>query len=213
TADGEKHWADAVILATPAFVTSDLVSPFAPELSQALAGIRYVSTATVTLAYRQPEVGNPLQGVGMIVPRRENRRISACTMTSTKFSPRAPEGHVLLRCFVGGPGREEQVERSDEEIIADARAELAALMGIRAEPVLARVYRFIKGNAQYDVGHLDRVAQMHAMSGETPGLYLTGSAFEGIGLPDCIHQGQQAAERVISFLNNPRGTLPRQATG
>jgi oxygen-dependent protoporphyrinogen oxidase len=202
TSDGEKVTVDALILATPAYVSSSLVSTFAPELSQALAGIRYVSTATVTLAYRQSEVGNPLQGTGMIIPRRENRRISACTMSSTKFSSRAPAGHVLLRCFMGGPGKEEQVERSDREIIADARSELSALMGVHAEPVMARVYRWVKGNAQYDVGHLERVSQMHEMCKETPGLFLTGSAYEGIGIPDCVHQGQQAAEKVISFLNS-----------
>jgi oxygen-dependent protoporphyrinogen oxidase len=145
-------------------------------------------------------VGNPLPGVGMIIPRSENRKISACTMSSTKFPIRAPEDHVLLRCFMGGPNKEELVERSDAEIISDTRAELAALMGIHAEPVIARVYRWIKGNAQYDVGHLERVGQMHAMCAQTPGLFLTGSAYEGIGVPDCIHQGQQAAEKVMAFL-------------
>jgi oxygen-dependent protoporphyrinogen oxidase len=136
----------------------------------------------------------------MIIPRRENRKISACTMSSTKFSSRTPEGRVLLRCFVGGPGKEDLVERSDDAIIADVRAELSALMGVHAEPEMVRVYRWIKGNAQYDVGHLERVSQMHAMCAVTPGLFLTGSAYEGIGVPDCIHQGQQAAEKALAFL-------------
>ena len=199
-AKGESIQADAVVLATPAFVSSHLISGFLPELSRVLETVRYVSTATVSLAYRQSDVGNPLNGVGFIVPRRENCRISACTITSTKFSYRAPDGRVLLRCFMGGPGHEAVVERSDAELIADVRAELAALVGIRAEPILARVYRWIKGNAQYDVGHLERVKKMHAICAETPGLFLTGSAYEGIGVPDCIHQGQQAAEKVLIFL-------------
>jgi protoporphyrinogen/coproporphyrinogen III oxidase len=209
--DGGTVRADAVVLATPAFVSAGLVSPFSPALGQALAGIRYVSTATVSLAYQNLGTDNPLGGVGFIVPRREKRRISACTMSSIKFSERAPKGGLLLRCFVGGPWREEAVEpqHSDDEIINDVRSELEALLGIRAEPVVARVYRWIKGNAQYDVGHLERVKGMHEMCAKTPGLFLTGSAYEGIGVPDCIHQGQQAAEKAITFL----ATQPSRVTG
>jgi oxygen-dependent protoporphyrinogen oxidase len=200
TMDGEILPADAVVLATPAFISSQLIAGFAPELARGLAAIRYVSTATVSLAFRRSELSRFTDGVGFIVPRRENRRIAACTITSTKFAGSAPEDHVLLRCFVGGPGHEEQVERSDAEIIADVRAEVAALLGVVAQPVLARVFRWIKGNAQYDVGHLERVAQMQAACAQFPGLYLTGSAYEGIGVPDCVHQGQQTAEKVAGFL-------------
>jgi oxygen-dependent protoporphyrinogen oxidase len=176
------------------------VAPFAPRLAHALSGIRYVSTATVSLAYRKADLGNRMNGVGFIIPRSEKRKITACTMSSIKFANRAPEGQVLLRCFVGGPGKEEAVFHSDEEIIADARAELAALLGVQAEPVMARVYRFIKGNAQYDVGHLERVKGMHALCAENPGLILTGSAYEGIGLPDCVRQGQEAAGKAVEYL-------------
>lgn len=202
TASGETFQADAVVLATPAFVSAELVCTFAPKLAEALETIRYVSTATVSLAYRQSEVGNPLNGVGFIIPRKENRRISACTVSSTKFAQRAPQGQMLLRCFVGGPGHEDEVAQSDAELIGAARAELAALLDLHAEPVLGRVYRWKKGNAQYDVGHLERVKAMQALCQETPGLFLTGSAYEGIGVPDCIHQGQQAAEKVFAYLRN-----------
>ena len=198
TSGGETLNVDAVVLATPAFVTADLISRFVPNLSRALGTIRYVSTATVSLAFRQSELGDPLKGVGFISPKKENCKISACTMTSTKFANRAPDGQVLLRCFVGGPWHEEVLEHSDAEIIAGVRSELAALMGVQAEPVLARVYRWPKGNAQYDVGHLDRVKEMHKMCPR--GLFLTGSAYEGIGIPDCVHQGQLAAEKVLAFL-------------
>lgn len=211
--DGSSLLADAVVLAAPAFGSASLVRPFAPALSTALDGIRYVSTATVSLAYRTADVGeNPLHGIGFIIPHRENRRISACTMSSIKFAHRAPEGQVLLRCFVGGPGREEAVEQhTDAEIIAAARAELADLMGIQARPVLARVYRWIKGNAQYDVGHLERVKEMHQMCAAFPGLVLTGSAFDGIGIPDCVHQGQQAAEKVLAYLGDPQAHAVSEA--
>ena len=198
--NGRQTFADALILAAPASVSARLTAPFAPELSRGLAGIRYVSTATVSLAYRRSEWTTPIQGVGFIAPRRENRRISACTMTSTKFGHRAPEDKVLVRCFIGGPGREEALDKSDGEIIADARAELNQLLGVQGAPVLARVYRWPAGNAQYDVGHLERVRQMHNLCADFPGLYLSGSAYEGIGIPDCVHQGQQTAAKVLAFL-------------
>jgi oxygen-dependent protoporphyrinogen oxidase len=203
TSDGREFWADAVILAAPAFTAARLTAPFAPDLAQVLSNIRYVSTATVSLAYLQPDLNRMQGGVGFIVPRNENRRITACTASSIKFSNRAPQNKVLLRCFVGGPGNEQAVERSDEEIIADVRAEMASLLNITAEPTFARVYRWEKGNAQYDVGHLERVKQIHVLSDEQPGLFLCGAAYDGIGIPDCIHQGQQAAEQAVEYLAEP----------
>ncbi len=199
-ADGETTLADAVILTTPAYVSARLVSRFAPRLAHALESIRYVSTATVSLAYRKADLPRPLEGSGFIVPRGEKRSISACTWSSSKFSNRSPEDSILLRCFVGGPGHEELVEYDDSRLVSQARGELADLMGLKATPLLAKVYRWIKANPQYDVGHLERVSQMHASCAKIPGLFLAGSAFEGVGIPDCIHQGQQAAEKVLDYL-------------
>jgi len=107
---------------------------------------------------------------------------------------------VLLRCFVGGPGREELVELSDEELLALVRRELSEIMGLRARPVLTRIFRWRKGNPQYDVGHLDRVKEMYGLCATQPGLFITGSAFEGVGLPDCIRQARRTAERVLAYL-------------
>ncbi|HVN55421.1 MAG TPA: protoporphyrinogen oxidase [Anaerolineaceae bacterium] len=202
-ADGTGRPADAVILAGPAFVSSSLVEGFAPGVAQALDRIRYVSTATVSLAYPTAKIGNPFDGIGFIIPRGEKRRISACTASSTKFPDRAPARHILLRCFVGGPGYEEMVDLEDSEIVRIAREELADLLGIRAEPALARVYRWPKGNPQYDVGHLERVKELHALCAEWPGLFLAGAAYEGVGVPDCIHQGNQAAEKALAYLARP----------
>ena len=202
-ADGAVRSADAVILAGPAYVSSTLVAGFAPGLARALDQIRYVSTATVSLAYPTAEVDDPFDGIGFIIPRGEKRRISACTASSIKFSERAPAGHLLLRCFVGGPGHEELVELDDVEMIAMVREELAELLGIRAEPSLARVYRWPKGNPQYDVGHLERVKELYTLCAELPGLFLAGAAYEGVGVPDCVHQGSQAAEKALAFLAQP----------
>jgi oxygen-dependent protoporphyrinogen oxidase len=200
TACGGTLDADAVICATPAFVTSDLLTRLDPRLSAALNAIRYISTATLSLAYRKSDIGGDLNGFGFVVPRKERRDLTACTWTSTKFNHRAPEGMVLLRSFVGGPGQEEIVDRSDDEILEVVKSELAQIMGLHAQPVLTRLYRWRQANPQYDVGHLDRAAEMHALSAQTPGLFLTGSAFEGVGLPDCVRQGQQSAEKVIEYL-------------
>jgi len=192
--------ADAVILATPAYEAARLCAPFAPDLESQLREIRYVSTATVSLGFRKADIRRPFQGFGFVIPRKENREISACTWTSFKFDYRAPQEAVLLRCFMGGPGKEEQVALSDEEMLGAARRELARLMGLRAEPVVARIFRWEKANPQYDVDHLARVRRMMETSRQIPGLLLTGSAYEGVGVPDCIRQGQQAAENAAAYL-------------
>jgi oxygen-dependent protoporphyrinogen oxidase len=193
-ADGQVLVGDAVVLATPAYVAADLVAPFASELATGLRAIRYVSTGTVSLAYRRSEVGHPLNGFGFVIPRSERRWINACTWTSTKFSHRAPGDHVLLRVFFGGSRHPETVEWPNERLLAMVRDELRDIMGITARPVFIRVYRWPLATPQYDVGHLDRVARLEALC--PPGLYLTGSAYRGIGIPDCIRQGKETAARV-----------------
>jgi protoporphyrinogen/coproporphyrinogen III oxidase len=200
TADGAVYCGRTVVLATPAYVSGSLVSGLAPELSAALSAIRYVSTATVSLGYRAADVGGRLNGFGVVIPRSERRQISACTYTSTKFNHRAPVDGALVRCFVGGPGHEEMVDRSDTELLSICRQEVAALVGIAAEPVVSRIFRWYKANPQYDVGHLDRVATIRAMTGEQPGLFIGGSAFDGVGVPDCVRQGQQAAKWAAEFV-------------
>ncbi|GAB4407724.1 MAG: protoporphyrinogen oxidase [Anaerolineae bacterium] len=194
--DGRALDADAVVLATPAYVSATLLRPLNAELADRLAAIRYVSTATVSLGFAAADLSHPLNGFGFVVPRQEPTRLLACTWTSTKFTHRARPGTVLLRAFVGGPRREDLVALDDEALIALVREDLATIMGISATPILARVYRWPRGNPQYDVGHLERVAQIEALC--PPGLYLTGSAYRGVGLPDCIQQAQATAQRVLA---------------
>ncbi len=140
---------------------------------------------------------HPLNGFGFVVPRKEPTRLLACTWTSTKFTHRARPGTVLLRAFIGGPRREELVDLDDDALIALVREELRAIMGITAAPTVARVYRWPRGNPQYDVGHLDRMDEIEALC--PPGLYLTGSAYRGVGIPDCVKQGQATAQQVIAY--------------
>jgi protoporphyrinogen/coproporphyrinogen III oxidase len=205
--DGTQLDANAVVLATPAFVSADLLAGLTPRVSDALRAITYVSTATISLAFRKSDLHRPFMGHGLVVPKKEKRKISACTWTSFKFNNRAPDDNLLLRCFIGGPGHEDQVDLPDQEILELVRAELKDLLSIEAEPVLWRIYRWHKANPQYSVGHLDRVRAIHAQLGKLPGLYLTGSAYEGVGVPDCIHQGEQTAQKVMEYFSQSSSGL------
>ena len=197
--DGRELLADAVVLATPAFAAADLVEPMQPALAAKLRAIRYVSTATVSLGFRRGEFEHSLDGFGFVVSAREASLLMACTWTSTKFSGRAPDEHVLVRGFVGGPRHEDLVDLSDEALTQLVRKELRQVMGVAAQPVTARVYHWPQANPQYDVGHLERVQEIEAMAAANlPGLYLTGSAYRGVGIPDCIEQGQATAAAVVS---------------
>ncbi|GAB4432445.1 MAG: protoporphyrinogen oxidase [Anaerolineae bacterium] len=198
--DGEESiTTDAVVIATPAYVAARLVETFAPELAEQLRQIRYVSTATVSLGYRAADVAGQhnFDGFGFMIPKSENRQILACTWSSTKFNHRAPGGDALVRVFVGGDGREHLLDLPDDELVALARAELADIMELSAAPVVSRVFRWPKGNAQYDVGHLDRVAGIEAMAAAVPGLYFTGSAFRGIGIPDCVKSAIATVDQLL----------------
>ena len=201
--DGTSVLADVVILTTPAFVTADLIDSLNPSLGQALREIPYVSTATISLAYKRSQCPHPLDGYGFVVPRTEGRNIMACTWTSTKFPHRAPAGDVLIRCFVGGAGQEPLVHLDDHAMIRMIREELETIMGIESEPVLTRIYRWERGNPQYTVGHLERLAAIEGLIKGHPGLFLTGSAYYGVGIPDCIHEGTRIAQQALQFLNTP----------
>jgi oxygen-dependent protoporphyrinogen oxidase len=184
------------VLATPAFVSADIVRPLAPVAADLLGGIRYVSTGTISFGFRSDEAPNPLNGYGLVVPASAKRPINAITLSSVKFEQRAPEGYILLRAFFGGSRSPQSMELDDETLIATVRGELAQFLGIKAEPLFHRIYRWRRSNPQYDVGHLQRVAGIEAAL--PPGLYVTGSAYRGVGIPDCIKQGQDTAGKIAA---------------
>ena len=198
--DATTLHANAVVFATPAHITAGLVEGFHPSLAKALRAIPYVSSATISLAYWRRDVSHPLDGFGFLVGKHEGRRIMAATWTSTKFASRAPADGVLIRSFVGGAGREELVRLDDASLIQLVGEELGAVLGITSAPLLARVYRWERANPQYRVGHLERVDAMEQLLAPYPGLFLTGSAYRGVGVPDCIHQGTQTAQRLLATL-------------
>lgn len=204
--DGAALDADAVILATPSYAAADLVGESFPGLAHALRAIRYVSTATVSMIYRRSEVGTPLDGYGLVIPRSEQTWINACTLSSVKFRHRAPDEYLLLRCFVGGSRRPEALARDDDDLVRLAQSDLRAILGITAAPTLTRVYRWHNGNPQYDVGHLERIAALEALCPD--GLLLAGAAYRGVGVPDCIKQGREAAWQALNMVAATRHPLP-----
>jgi oxygen-dependent protoporphyrinogen oxidase len=192
---------DALILATPAYDAATLLEPLDDELSALLRGIPYASTATISLGFRQRDFSHRLDGYGFVVPRIEGRALLAVTWTSSKWSHRAPDDAVLLRAYVGGAGREAVLEQSDDGLVSLVRAELRAMMGITEVPVLARVYRWPRAMPQYLVGHLERLAAIDERLARWPGLFLTGAGYRGVGIPDCIHDALDTAERVRVYFD------------
>jgi len=185
-----------VILATPAFATSSMLRRTAPELATELADIPFVSTAIVTLAFDAGQIERKLDGSGYVSPRAEGGPVVACSWTSSKFTHRAPPGRVLLRLFIGRAGQEEVVNQSHDELVALARDEVAATMGAHGEPHLSRVTSWANALPQYNVGHLDRIARIEAAVETIPGLALAGASYKGVGIPDCIQSGWDAAEKT-----------------
>ena len=192
---------DAVVLAAPAFAVADLLEGIAPRLSVELLRIRYASSGTVALAYRKEDLQDQhdLDGFGFLVPKSEDRRITGCTWVSSKLGHRAPDDGVLIRGFVGGHAREEVVELPDDMLVQAVREDLAHVMGLTAKPLFSRIHRWRKGRPQFDVGHLDRVAKMESLADGYPGLHLTGSAYRGSSVPDCIRQAMETADRILGL--------------
>ncbi|MFQ5442744.1 MAG: protoporphyrinogen oxidase [Thermodesulfobacteriota bacterium] len=192
--------ADSVIIAAPAYAASKIIDGLDSGLSQKLLEIPYVSTATVSIAFKKKDIKHPLNGFGFVVPRSENRRIMASTWTSVKFENRAPEDSVLIRCFVGGSKNKELLSLSDARMTALVREELRDIMGITAEPLFSRVYRWMNSMPQYTVGHEERVKAIDEGAGKHPGLFLTGSAYHGIGIPDSVRNGEVTAKKALHFI-------------
>lgn len=192
--------AGAVVLAVPAFAAAELLDPTDADLAALLRGIPFVSTATVSVAFPPAIIRRLWIGYGYLSPRAEGGGVVACTWTSHKFPARAPRDASLLRFFVGRAGREDAVALDDEALKNVVRAELAAVLGIADEPYLWRIYRWPRSMPQYVLGHRERVARIEQRVAALPGLALAGASYRGVGIPDCITSGWNAADRVAPFL-------------
>ena len=188
--------ARAVILAVPAPRAIPLVQEPAPDVANTLSTIPFVSTATVLLGFRRADVRHPLDGYGLLVPRAEKLRTTAVGFFSTKFPGRAPEGHVLLRAFLGGAHDPEILNESDSALASLVQQEMADVLGLTGAPVLARVYRWPSATPQLEVGHLALMAELERELERVPGLFLTGSGLRGTGIPDTIGDATRVALRA-----------------
>lgn len=194
---------DGVILAAPSYEAGRLLTNIDPELATSLARIEHSGTAIVSVAYLRSQVAHPLNGMGVVVPAIERSPILACSFSSQKYEHRAPPGHVLLRIFAGGARHPELAEMPDGELVPLLLAELGKLLGIRGEPVYCRTAHWPRTMPQYHVGHKDRVQEIEYRVGALNTLRLAGNAYHGVGIPHCIHSGQQAAEAVLAALGHP----------
>ena len=210
TAAGETTDARAVVFATPAYVTSALTRDRDGELARLSGEIAYASAATVVIAFTREAIGHPLNGSGFVVPRAEHTGILAASWLSSKWPHRAPDDRVLLRTFIGGARDPRALERSDAELVALSLAALRPLLDVRGDPIFTRIYRWDRANAQHEVGHLARVSAIEDALARHPGLFVTGSGFRGVGIPDCIADGRATARSVVEWLQKQRG--PVEAT-
>ena len=198
--DGSSLESDSVILASPAPVSGSLLASLHPTLGSDLKSIPYASTATVTLAYRESDLPRALDGYGYVIPRREGRKALACTWTSTKFPHRAPEGYALIRVFVGRAGQD--IPWNENDLLELAKEELNLTLGVTAEPLLSRVFMWENAMPQYNLGHPEILKRIDAALETLPGIALAGNGYRGIGIPDCIHSGELAVERVLKFASS-----------
>ncbi len=195
--DDERY--DAVIVATPAHVAGELLDSVDRDLAHDLLEITYSSSMTVTLGYYKQQLAKLPHGFGFLVPRSEGKRMLACTFVHNKFPHRAPQDKGILRCFLGGARDEAVLALSDEEILQIVRGELRDIVKVNARPIFTRLYRWREAMAQYEPGHLARVAAIEKRVAEIPGLALAGNAYHGIGVPDCVRSGREAANKVAQL--------------
>jgi oxygen-dependent protoporphyrinogen oxidase len=192
--------ATAVILAVPAYAAGGILRGVHTGLAALCADVPYASTATVAFGYRREQIGHPMRGSGFVVPRVERNPLLAATWVTSKWPHRAPDGHVLLRGFLGGGRDPRRLDQDDDDLIDLAREALADVMSISGTPIFARLSRWTRQSPQYEVGHLERLAAVENHLARIPGLFVTGSGFRSIGIPDCIADAREAAARASAFV-------------
>jgi oxygen-dependent protoporphyrinogen oxidase len=188
---------DAVIVATPATAAAELLGMASAELASELGGIQYTSSITVNLGYDGSVRASLPPGFGFLVPRSEGKHMIAATFVHNKFPHRAPKDRALLRCFIGGAGNEQVLQAPDEEVVRIVREDLRQIIKVTADPLFNRVYRWKGAMAQYGVGHLERLQRIESLLQQLPGVVLAGNGYRGIGVPDCIRSGTEAASRAL----------------
>lgn len=198
--NGMQEKFQAVLMAVPAPSAAAMLRHFHPGLIEGLTHIPYTSSAAVALAYDRAELP---PGHGFLVPRSENRKLMACTFMHRKFPHRAPQGTQMLRCFFSSARMPDLHSYSNEALQQIAQQELKDILGLTATPTFAQTFRWERAMAQYETGHLERVAEMENILAAMPGFYVIGNSFHGIGIPDCIKSARQAVEQITSGVSQP----------
>ncbi|WP_010093687.1 protoporphyrinogen oxidase [Ornithinibacillus scapharcae] len=199
--NGEVIKAAAVLATTPHATLPEMFSQY--DFLKVFKDVPSSSVANVALAFDQSAIKQDIDGTGFVVSRNSDHRITACTWTHKKWPSTTPEGKVLIRCYVGRPSDQEVVDLSDEELTEIVLKDLNKTMNITAKPDFAVISRWKNVMPQYTVGHIERIAQVRsAASEQLPGVYFAGSSFEGVGIPDCIEQGEKAVHQVLDFLKD-----------
>lgn len=183
-----------LVVATPTWAAAELLEGFDAEIAALLRGVDYSSSLTAGLIYERAALPEKFAAFGFLVPGKERKHLVACTFVDQKFNHRVPEDKLLLRCFLGGAGHADELERSDEDLKQVIQAELRSLLGIRAEPMAFSVSRWHRSMAQYEVGHAERLRKLEAALRRHPLLFLAGNGYQGIGIPDCIRTGKLASQ-------------------
>ena len=201
--DGRVFESDVAILANPAWDAAKLVASFAPGLSRRLERTRGSAAGSVYLAFRRDNVSHPLDGTGFLAPRSDKGLVTGCTWMSSKWPERSPANYVLLRAFLGWSGDDSFLDYADSELVEIATETLRPLLGLRGSPDRFWVHRWPEGMPQYKVDHTDWLEALDRELAAFPDLFLCGSSYRGIGVPDCVRQGRDTAQRVLIFaLNN-----------
>src|SRR6266568_2362678 len=198
TPRGPEHF-DSVIFATPARIASKMLAAIDAQLSEDLGKVEYSSSVTVTLGYEREQLKKCPPGFGFLIPRSEGTRMLATTFVHTKFPFRAPDNKALVRCFLGGANDQGVLKLSDEEITAVVRKELKQIAGLEADPWFVKVYRWDRSMAQYTPGHLERIERIGATLKQMQNLSIAGNFYKGIGVPDCIRTGKEAAQHMATL--------------
>jgi oxygen-dependent protoporphyrinogen oxidase len=198
--NGTGDWMEAehLVVACPSWAAGELLCDVDGRLASLLRMIPYTSSAIAQMVFRASEFDGQRAGTGFLIPRKERRKLMACTFVGTKFPYRVPADKITLRCFFGGAGNEAVLDESDESLVSIARDELRTILGLTATPIYSGVYRWPRSMAQYIVGHGARLQEIESHASAVPGLHLAGNAYAGIGIPDCIRMGRQAAARIIT---------------
>jgi protoporphyrinogen/coproporphyrinogen III oxidase len=196
--EGEWIEADHLVVASEAHSGAQLLAGVDGRIAELLGMVAYSSSMTVAVGFDAKDFDKLPEGFGFLVPKKERKRLVACTWVGTKFSHRVPEGKVVARCFLGGMEDAGILNESDAAIEAAVVAELREIAGVTAPARFTRISRWPRSMAQYTVGHPAREAELEARVAQIPGLHVAGNAYQGIGIPDCIRMGKAAAAKILA---------------